>query len=164
MDSTYLLIFGELKLDLQRRQHGQGGVLLLVEHGDNGLVAARVFRVRIDIVGADIRGHKVSNGGSHLADLDFPFGSSVKVRVSTMTTAAAATVSFGKLDLDLDGNIVSEAQGPESPLDLGEVLNEIGVLNAEELDDTAESSVSCSEPILGGICVSYYDLSDFLVF
>ena len=164
MDSTYLLVFGELELDLQRRQHGQGGVLLLVEHGDNGLVAARVLRVRIDIVGADVRGHEVSNGGSHLADLDFPFGSSDKVRVSTMTSAAAATVSFGKLDLDMDGDVVSEAQGLKSPLDLGKVLDEIGVLNAEELDNTAESSVSCSEPILGGICVPHYDLSYFLVF
>ena len=118
MDSTYLLVFGKLELDLQRRQHGQGGVLLLVEHGDNGLVAARVLRVRIHIVGAYVRGHEVSNGGSHLADLDLLFGSSDKVRVSTMTSAAAATVSFGKLDLDLDSDVVSEAQGPKFPLDL----------------------------------------------
>ena len=124
----------EGKVGLQGSHHGEGGVAVLVEQGEDGLVIVHELLVREEVVGLDVLVDKPRGEGGHLGDLVTLGRGSVKVDQGAVSLAAAAAlVLAGEVDHDVGGDgAVLTVDGLHPPLDLRHVLNEVGVFDREK--------------------------------
>ena len=120
----------EGKVSLQGSHHGEGGVTILVEQGEDGLVIVHELLVGVEVMGLDILVDEPRGEGGHLGDLVTLGGGSVEVDQGTVSLAAAAApVLWGEVDHDVGGDsAVLTVDGLHPPLDLSHVLNEVGIL------------------------------------
>ena len=92
------------EVGLQGCHHGEGRVLDLVGHGENGLMILLKLLVQVEVRGPDIIVHEPGGEGGHLGDLVTLGRSSVKVHQGAVSLAAAATLVLGgEIDHDVGG-------------------------------------------------------------
>ena len=121
----------EAELGLEGSQHSHGFVLVLREHGEDGLVIVEELRVEVHVLGGvDVGVHNLGNMGGHLTDLERLVGSSVKVVEEAVANAAAVTgLLVGKSHLDVSMSAVLIVDRLDPPLYLSEILDKVRVLN-----------------------------------